>query len=244
MTESNDTPVQPSSPAEAQAVPEPSLSESAAPAANPAARKGDLVGIMYAERKYVVGFGTKVAFSLAAFGLLAFLVVYQVDKRLTYKNLLVDSVVNPTPLEVQDAPDFVLPMGEGGKGMQLSQMKGEWVFLNFWASWCGPCRDEMPSMEMLNRRFKGRMKMVAVSVDEDWREVNRFFGDTKPTFDVLWDRSKATTFRYGTRKFPETYLISPEGKVVAKFVGPRDWYNQAAVQYFDDLLAGRREAAL
>jgi hypothetical protein len=99
-------------------------------------------------------------------------------------------------------------------------------------------------MEMLNRRFERDQKpieLVAVSVDEDWKQVNRFFGDTRPTFTVVWDRDKATSLRFGTRKFPETYLIDPEGKIAAKFTGPRDWYNQATVQYFDEVLAGRRD---
>jgi thiol-disulfide isomerase/thioredoxin len=118
------------------------------------------------------------------------------------------------------------------------------VVVNFWATWCPPCRDEMPSMEMLNRRFQQKglnVKLLAVSVDEDWREVNRFFGETKPTFTVLWDKDKRSSTAYSTHKYPETYIIAPDGRVAAKFTGPRDWYNQATVQYFDDLVAGRRK---
>jgi thiol-disulfide isomerase/thioredoxin len=210
------------------------------PDEKPAAKKEQLVGIMYSEKNFVVAHWIKVTFFFFAVALIGGLLWHQVDKRLVYRRLLVDSVVEPSPTGAVAAPDFVLPEGQGGKGIQLSQLKGQWVFVNFWATWCPPCRDEMPSMEMLNRRFKDRMTMVAISVDEDWGEVQRFFGGTNPTFKVAWDRSKSTAFRYGTRKFPETFLIAPDGTVAAKFVGPRDWYNQATVHYFEGVLSGKR----
>ena len=206
-----------------------------------------LVGIMYSERSWVVPHWTKVAFFWVALAMVAGLVAFEVDKRVTFRRLIVDSVVEPTPLasKAPAAPELRLRAGEGGEEVVLSSLRGKWVFLNFWATWCPPCRDEMPSMEMLNRRLQrdhaGKVEMIAISVDEDWNEVNRFFGTTKPTFKVLWDRSKQSAFAYSTRKFPETFLIDPEGKVVAKFVGPRDWYNQAAVQYFDEVITGKRK---
>ncbi len=96
-------------------------------------------------------------------------------------------------------------------------------------------------MEMLHRRFKGDLVMLAVSVDDDQAQIGRFFGSEKPSFTVMWDSDKKFASTYGTRKFPESYLIDPEGRVAAKFVGPRDWYNQGTVQYFDDVLKGRRK---
>jgi thiol-disulfide isomerase/thioredoxin len=203
-------------------------------------KKAELVGIMYSEKKFVVPHWIKVTFFFFAISLIGGLLWHQIDKRLVYRRLLVASVVEPTPTGAVAAPDFVLPEGKKGTGIQLSKLKGQWVLLNFWATWCPPCRDEMPSMELLNRRFGDRMTMVAVSVDEDWAEVQRFFGDTDPTFKVVWDRSKSAAFRYGTRKFPETFLIAPDGTVAAKFVGPRDWHNQATVQYFEGVLSGKR----
>jgi peroxiredoxin len=204
----------------------------------------DLVGIMYSEKKWVVPAWAKAVFFWAAIGTLVPLAGYTAWKRYTFQKLLVDSVVEPEDLGMQTAPEVKLPGGDGAPEVALSSMRGKWVLLNFWATWCAPCRDEMPSMEMLNRRFQRdgkNIQLVAVSVDEDWRQVNRFFGETRPTFTVLWDRDKASATTYGTRKFPETYLIDPEGRVAAKFTGPRDWYNQATVQYFDDVLAGKRK---
>lgn len=205
------------------------------------ADKERLVGIMYSEKAWVVSPWMKVAFFWCSLVLLGGLIAYGVDKRATMARLTMDSVVEPTPLKATIAPDFTLPIGETNQGLQLSSLKGQWVFVNFWATWCPPCRDEMPSMEMLNRRFGTKMKMLAISVDEDWKEVNRFFGEDKPSFTVLWDKSKQVSTRmYGTRKFPESFLISPEGEVVVKFVGPRDWYNLGTVQYFEEILEGKR----
>lgn len=201
-----------------------------------------LIGIMYSEKQWVVPESYKVVFLLCAFAMLAALGYYSIDKRLELRRLMMDSVVEPTPVRDVPAPDFVLPEGESNSGVQLSQLKGKWVFVNFWATWCPPCRDEMPSMEMLNRRFAGEdFVMLAITVDEDWDEVQRFFGDTAPSFKVLWDKQKVTARRYGTSKFPESFLIDPEGRVAAKFIGPRDWYNQGTVEYFEGVMKGRRK---
>ena len=96
-------------------------------------------------------------------------------------------------------------------------------------------------MEMLNRRFNGQLQMIAVSVDDDQAQIGRFFGAELPSFTVLWDNEKKSARTYGSSKFPESYLIDPEGRIAAKFTGPRDWYNQGTVQYFDDVLKGRRK---
>ncbi|HEY4221331.1 MAG TPA: TlpA disulfide reductase family protein [Myxococcota bacterium] len=204
----------------------------------------DLVGIMYSEKKWVVPMAAKAAFFWFALILIVPLAIYTGWKRVTFKKLLVDSVVEPEGMDNEPAPAVKLPQGDGGAVVDISQYKGQWVLLNFWATWCAPCRDEMPSLEMLNRRLSKdgkQLHIVAASVDDDWKEVNRFFGDTKPTFTVLWDKDKPVSFSYGTRKFPETYLIDPDGHVAAKFTGPRDWYNQGTVQYFTDVLGGKRK---
>lgn len=217
--------------------------EAAAPGGDELEGEGQqrLVGIMYSEKQWVVPEWMKMAFLLCAVAMIVGLVYMTAQKRLELVRLQMDSVVEPTPMSSVKAPDFVLPLGDSNKGVKLSDFKGKWVFVNFWATWCPPCRDEMPSMEMLNRRFKDEMVMIAISVDEDWNEVRRFFGDTQPSFQVLWDRKKTTSRMYGTRKFPETFLIAPDGTVAAKFIGPRDWYNVGTVRYFEGVLRGKRD---
>ena len=215
-----------------------------------------LQGIMYSERTWVVPSWIKAMtfwVSLVSLGGLAW---FEADKRQTFRALLIDSVVEPEPwagtrgdvgAASTPAPAIALPAlyndgKDGGGDVLLTSFAGKWVLVNFWATWCPPCRDEMPSMEMLNRRMgpKG-LVMLAVSVDESDAEVARFFGNDKPSFAVLWDRAKKVSSTYGSEKFPETYLIAPDGTVAAKFTGPRDWYNQGTVQYFEDIIAGRRK---
>ena len=208
--------------------------------------QGSLVGIMYSEQHWSVPTWMKMAFFWVAMLGFAGLVTYSGAKRMRFNELLVTGAVEPEPWGNRQAPAISLLPGVSGTPVDVAQYRGKWVLVNFWATWCAPCRDEMPSLEMLNRRFaKEQMpvQLVAVSVDEDWAEVNRFFGATAPSFTVLWDRDKKTALSYGSRKFPETYLIDPEGKVAAKFVGPRDWYNQATVQYFSEVFAGKRKPA-
>jgi thiol-disulfide isomerase/thioredoxin len=203
------------------------------------------VGIMYSERTWIVPPAVKAVTFWIAVLALGGLGVFEVQKRAEFRGLLVDSVVEPENWGNAPAPEIALNAlyrdgKEGGGAVKLSDFQGRWVFVNFWATWCAPCRDEMPSLEMLNRRFGKDIVMLAVSVDDDQAQVARFFGDEKPSFTVLWDQEKKFTNIYGTNKFPETYLISPDGRIAAKFTGPRDWFNQGTVQYFDDVLAGRR----
>jgi len=200
----------------------------------------DLVGIMYSERQWVAPAWMKQSFLVFSIALLVGLGWYVGSKRVRMWQLMMDSVVEPRKM-VRTPPPFALPKGPGAEVVKLTDYKGKWVLVNFWATWCPPCRDEMPSMELLNRKLDGKLEMVAISVDEDWGEVQRFFGDTAPTFTVLWDKNKTVPRAWGTRKYPETYLIDPTGKIVAQYVGPRDWYNYGAVRYFEDVLAGARD---
>jgi thiol-disulfide isomerase/thioredoxin len=203
------------------------------------------IGIMYSERTWEVPPSVKTATFWIGLLLLGGLASFEVSKRAEFRELLVDSVVEPEDWGNAPAPEIALPAlykdgKDGGGDLKLSDFKGRWVLVNFWATWCAPCRDEMPSLEMLNRRFGDRVVMLAVSVDDDTAQVARFFGDTKPSFAVLWDKDKQFTRTYGTSKFPETYLVSPDGRIAAKFTGPRDWYNQGMVQYFADVVSKRR----
>ncbi len=139
---------------------------------------------------------------------------------------------------------------QDGAPVSLATMRGQLVFVNFWATWCPPCRDEMPSMLQLGRemeaRHPGKFRMVAVSVDEGWPEVVNFFSGQLPA-GVVWSRDaeQAVTRGYycqarGTCpdsfKFPETYLVDPSGRLVSYVVGPRNWSDPAAREFLERLL--------
>jgi peroxiredoxin len=130
----------------------------------------------------------------------------------------------------QKAPDFVLPDLNGTR-FRLSDFEGSLVFVNFWATWCPPCIYEMPSMEMLNQRFRTRgFQMLAVSVDDNVSIVQNFLSrlSPRPSFLILHDPGKLVTeFYYGTEKFPESYLIGPDGVLLKKYEGAFEWTNPA-----------------
>lgn len=127
------------------------------------------------------------------------------------------------------APDFEAK-DASGKTWKLSQLRGKPVLLNFWATWCPPCVEEMPSMEELARRLGGRATVLAVSVDEGWDVVHKFFGSRGTPLSLLLDETKEIPKKlYGTEKYPETFLIDAEGRVRHHFVNTRKWDKAEAI---------------
>jgi thiol-disulfide isomerase/thioredoxin len=136
-----------------------------------------------------------------------------------------------------------------GKVFTLADARGQVVFVNFWATWCPPCREEMPSMLQLGRelasRHPGKFRMVAVSVDDGWPEVRQFFAGRLPQgIDVLLDPEQVVTKEYyclarggcpDSFKFPETYVVDASGKLVSFVIGPRNWSDPAALRYLERL---------
>jgi len=119
------------------------------------------------------------------------------------------------------APDFELP-DMHGKRWSLRALRGRPVLVSFWASWCQPCVEEMPSLEVLVRRLGDRAAVLAVSVDDDWDAIRKFFPRGTP-LTVLLDSSREVPARYGTSKFPESFLVDPSGRVRHAFINQRDW---------------------
>ena len=124
------------------------------------------------------------------------------------------------------APDFALgtPLGDGK--LTLSQFRGQVVLVNFWATWCKPCEDEIPSMEQLYRGLRRQdegFELLAVSVDESPTAVRDFMDQHSISFPVLLDPQQQVSRLYQTRGFPESLLIDRRGRVVERYVGPRDW---------------------
>jgi peroxiredoxin len=134
------------------------------------------------------------------------------------------------------APDFTLRDGRGRR-VRLSSLHGKVVVLNFWTITCGPCVEEMPSMEELAGILAEDrdIAILTVSVDENWNAVRRLF--PKGTrLKVLFDADRAITRgKYGTHLFPETWVIDREGIIRARFDGARDWATGVAVGYLRSL---------
>ncbi|MDR3248720.1 MAG: TlpA family protein disulfide reductase [Treponema sp.] len=133
--------------------------------------------------------------------------------------------------------DFTLKTVDG-KDLNLGQLKGKVVFLNFWATWCPPCRLEMPSMEILYQRFKGKgLEFVAVDIMENNRQVSDFVRDNAYTFPVALDANGEISGNFGIQAVPATFIIDRDGKIILATVGARDWNTPAILAAFEGLLA-------
>ncbi|HXG03402.1 MAG TPA: TlpA disulfide reductase family protein, partial [Candidatus Binatia bacterium] len=132
------------------------------------------------------------------------------------------------PPKARPVEDFTLPTHDGGT-FRLADHRGRVVFINFWATWCAPCREEMPAMERLWRRHRHRaFTMVGVSLDSDPQAVGPFVREHGLTFPIALDTRLATAHTYGVRALPTTILVARDGTVVALALGPRAWDNDAA----------------
>jgi peroxiredoxin len=139
--------------------------------------------------------------------------------------------------EGQAAPDFRFK-NQSGKELSLSDFRGKVVLVNFWATWCAPCREEMPSMASLLQQIDAdQLKILALSVDDSWAPVDEFLRRSSITLPVYPDFDRKISTRYGTFKFPETYIVDRNGEVVLKVIGPTDWTAPAMVAYLHKLLA-------
>ncbi len=122
------------------------------------------------------------------------------------------------------APDFTLTDMQGQQ-VSLSQFRGKIVILNFWATWCPPCVEEMPSMEQLYREFKDQdLVVLAVNVESSGQEaVSEFLAKKSYSFKILLDPDAETQNTYGVFRLPESFLIDRNGVVVEKVIGGRNW---------------------
>jgi thiol-disulfide isomerase/thioredoxin len=142
----------------------------------------------------------------------------------------------PVPHEGASAPDFNLESISGNK-VRMSEMRGKVVLLNFWASWCSPCREEIPSLISLNAALTGKnFQLLAVAIDEGGRDaVMQFFSRTRVSLPTLFDPGGLAGRRYGIRGVPETFVIDKHGIIRKKVVGPIDWTDPEMIGYINKL---------
>jgi peroxiredoxin len=136
------------------------------------------------------------------------------------------------------AADFKL-QSLSGKQVTLSSLRGKVVFLNVWATWCGPCREEMPSMETLYEHFKDRPDFVILAVSQDRKgraAVQPFVERNHLHFDVLLDPDNVVGDAYNVSGVPETFIIDRKGRIVAHHMGAFDWSQTDVRQALNELL--------
>jgi thiol-disulfide isomerase/thioredoxin len=133
--------------------------------------------------------------------------------------------------------DFSL-LSLAGETRTLSGLQGKVVFLNFWATWCPPCRAEMPSMQELYDKFKAQgLEILAVNVQEDAKTVSAFMKKNKLSFPVLLDGSGRIAQTYGVRGIPTSYLVDRNGYILGSIVGGKEWNTAETYAGFQKILS-------
>jgi peroxiredoxin len=132
------------------------------------------------------------------------------------------------------APEFTLK--DSDRTVTLSQFKGQVVVLNFWATWCPPCIEEMPSLVRMQQFMKPKgVTVLAVSVDVDENNYRRFLRDYNVNLLTVRDPDQKSNRLYGTFKFPETYIVDRNGVVRRKFIGAVDWTEPEVIDFLGKL---------
>jgi peroxiredoxin len=139
--------------------------------------------------------------------------------------------------EGRPAPDFTFSDLDG-REVSLSDFIGKVVLVNIWATWCPPCRDEMPSMQKLYEKFKDEhFEMLAVSIDGEGREaVAPFMEQMNLTFPALLDPKEKIRSLYKITGVPESFIVDREGILVHKVIGPMDWSSPQVFDFFQELI--------
>jgi peroxiredoxin len=135
------------------------------------------------------------------------------------------------------APLFSLPSLADDKPVALENLRGRVVLLHFWATWCKPCEEEMPALDRLRQSLDSPdFALLTVSVDEDRAQVEGYRDRLKLSLPILLDPSHEVSHAYQTYRYPESFLLDRAGKVVARFVGPREWDAEVYVDRIRELL--------
>ena len=139
--------------------------------------------------------------------------------------------------EGENAPNFTLKNLDG-KEISLSEFRGKHVLVNFWATWCGPCKIEMPSLEVLYERFKDKnFALLAISNDMFGANIVKpFVKAHKINFTVLLDQRLKVSNAFGVVSLPTTFMIDPQGKIIGALFGAEDWVTPSNILYFENLL--------
>jgi len=154
--------------------------------------------------------------------------------------LLIVAIYMPlheTLVQVGDtAPDFKIT-ADNGRTYTRSDFGGKLLILNFWATWCPPCREELPSLDALQRTLGSKgLVVLAVSVDKDEKQYRDFLAANKVAITTARNPEQDINREYGTVQFPESYLIDSNGKVVEKIISSTNWMDERMVSHVQSLL--------
>jgi cytochrome c biogenesis protein CcmG/thiol:disulfide interchange protein DsbE len=134
------------------------------------------------------------------------------------------------------APGFSI-VADNGRTITRSDFGGRLLVLNFWATWCPPCIQEMPSLVAFQEQMRSKgVVVLGISVDKNPQVYKQFLESAKVSFITARDPEADITASYGTFKYPETYVINTDGKVLEKFIGPENWLDPKVIERIEKLL--------
>lgn len=134
------------------------------------------------------------------------------------------------------APDFSI-MADNGRTVTTTNFGGKLLVLNFWATWCPPCIEELPSLNEFHRRFSNSgVVVLGISIDKDEKAYRDFLARARVSFLTARDSENKINVEYGTYKVPETYIIDSSGKVLRKIISNTDWMSERMIRDVESLL--------
>lgn len=166
---------------------------------------------------------------LSLFLIGVFLITYSLSRH---------DIKDKTALEGLYAPDFNLEDAAGRRKISSAELKGKVLFVNFWASWCSPCREEMPSIDRLSKHFSSNNDFVILPIlyrDSPQDAVN-YLKQNGFNLPALIDKDGKAARDFGLRGIPETYLVDKKGVIRKKVIGPSEWDSQEVLAYISNLL--------
>jgi thiol-disulfide isomerase/thioredoxin len=159
---------------------------------------------------------------------------------------LAASVACAADLKLWSGPTPALALKTlGDEPHRLEDYRGRVVLLNFWATWCTPCREEMPSIGQLRKKLAGRpFSVLAVNVDEPDSRVRKFLAEVPLEFPVVLDPGGRTTRAWKVRILPASFIIGPDGRIRYAVVGELDWGSERVVRLITELLPANKPSAV
>ena len=150
--------------------------------------------------------------------------------------VIADSMQEPNVNAGDTAPKFKI-VTDSGKTLTRGDFGGKVLVLNFWATWCPPCIEEIPSLDALQRQYGPQgVVVLAISVDKNEKAYRDFLKRANVSFQTARDPEADVSASYGTYKYPETYVVDRNGKVVAKYISNQNWMDEAVLKDIRALL--------
>lgn len=142
-------------------------------------------------------------------------------------------------METKGLPSFEAKTIDSGL-VRLEDLKGKIVILNFWASWCAPCIEEIPSLIKLVKEYKGQIQLVAISGDSNIEDIEVFLKSfpelRNENISIVWDHDRSLVQKFAVARLPESFVSSQDLKLAKKIIGTIDWYTPDSKAYIDSLL--------